>query len=330
MKKILSNKNFFNERGITLMTLAVMIIVLLILAGVTLSLTLGDTGIITQAVRAKEAQEIAAIKEDMQLAILDKELEKGGTGLTQEELEEIAGNYGEIQEDGNTIKTEEGYEIKIDEIYQEGGIIGGDTTTGELADLLEQLKTEIKSEVKQEISSELSMSGFVTLENVYPVGSIYTSTNNSKSPEELYPDLGWKWEQITNRFLYASEKSQEAGEEGGSETITLTNEQLPSHTHSIPNLSGTTSVAGEHVHQAENGAYYMVTHMDGQTGEATVGFADGAHFYGGWSRYRNTTYSGAHTHTVTTDASITGISGNSSPINILPPYLTVYMWKRIS
>ena len=51
-----------------------------------MSLTLGDNGIITQAQKAKEAQEIAAIKEDFQLAILDKELEKGGTGLTKEEL----------------------------------------------------------------------------------------------------------------------------------------------------------------------------------------------------------------------------------------------------
>ncbi len=294
MKKILSNKNFFNERGITLMTLAVMIIVLLILAGVTLSLTIGENGIITVAKKASQNYMEA------------QDYEEGAIKNLTSELAYILNGEGSSNDEDTGI------------------------TEDSIADLLEQLKTEIKSEVKQEISSELSMSGFVTLENVYPVGSIYTSTNNSKSPEELYPDLGWKWEQITNRFLYASEKSQEAGEEGGSETITLTNEQLPSHTHSIPNLSGTTSVAGEHVHQAENGAYYMVTLMDGQTGEATIGFADGAHFYGPWSRYRNTTYSGAHTHTVTTDASITGISGNSSPINILPPYLTVYMWKRIS
>ena len=121
----MQKKSIKETNGITLISLVITIIILLILAGVTLSLTLGDNGIITQAEKAKEAQEIAAIKEDLQLAILDKELEKGGTGLTQEELEEIAGNYGELQEDGNTIKTEDGYEIKIDEIYKPGGGTSG-------------------------------------------------------------------------------------------------------------------------------------------------------------------------------------------------------------
>ena len=137
------------EKGITLISLVITIIILLILAGVTLSLTLGDRGIITQAQKAKEAQEIAAIKEDMQLAILDKELEKGGTGLTKEELEEIAGNYGELQEDGNTIKTDEGYEIKIDEIYQEGGgTIGGDAVTDEEIAELQQKIEELEKTIE--------------------------------------------------------------------------------------------------------------------------------------------------------------------------------------
>ena len=110
MKK--NNALHTKTRGVTLISLVITVIILLILAGVTLTLTLGDNGIITQAQNAKEAQEIAAIKEDLQMAILGKELEKGGSGLNQEELEEIAGNYGELQEDGNTIKTDEGYEIK--------------------------------------------------------------------------------------------------------------------------------------------------------------------------------------------------------------------------
>ena len=137
-KKLIKQTN-----GVTLISLVITIIILLILAGVTLSLTLGENGIITQANKAKEAQEIAAIKEDFQLAILDKELEKGGTGLTKEELEEIASNYGELQEDGNTIKTEEGYEIKIDEIYQLGG---GTSTPGTETDneTILALEEEIK------------------------------------------------------------------------------------------------------------------------------------------------------------------------------------------
>ena len=158
------NKINKDENGVTLISLVITIIILLILAGVTLSLTLGDNGIITQAQKAKEAQEIAAIKEDFQLAILDKELEKGGTGLTKEELEEIAGNYGELQEDGNTIKTEEGYEIKIDEIYQSGGATGGSGATDEELAALQQKVEELEQTVEDLTNTKTELEG--TIENL--------------------------------------------------------------------------------------------------------------------------------------------------------------------
>ncbi len=169
MKKEIRNSNLKEVRkkqvkqakGITLVSLVVTIVILLILSGVTLSLTLGDRGIITQAVRAKEAQEIAAIKEDMQLALLDKELEKGGTGLTQEELEEIAGNYGELQEDGNTIKTDEGYEIKIDEIYKPGGTTGGDAATDEELAELQQKVEELEKTVEDLNNTKTELEGTI-------------------------------------------------------------------------------------------------------------------------------------------------------------------------
>ena len=161
MEEHMQKKSIKETNGITLISLVITIIILLILAGVTLSLTIGDNGIITQAQKAKEAQEIAAIKEDLQLAILDKELEKGGTGLTQEELEEIAGNYGELQEDGNTIKTEEGYEIKIDEIYQPGGTTGGSGASDEeLAALQEQVE-ELQQQVNNLENTKIELEGTI-------------------------------------------------------------------------------------------------------------------------------------------------------------------------
>jgi len=53
-----------NQKGITLIALVITIIVLLILAGVTISMVLGDDGIISQAQSAKEAQANAEQKED--------------------------------------------------------------------------------------------------------------------------------------------------------------------------------------------------------------------------------------------------------------------------
>ena len=53
INKKLARKNYSNQTGITLIALVVTIVVLLILAGVSISALFGDSGIID---RAKEAQ----------------------------------------------------------------------------------------------------------------------------------------------------------------------------------------------------------------------------------------------------------------------------------
>lgn len=57
----------------------------------------------------------------------------------------------------------------------------------------------------------------------YPVGAIFQSFDPT-SPEILF---GGKWEQITGRFLRAANDTQT----GGSDTVTLTANQIPSHNH---------------------------------------------------------------------------------------------------
>ena len=60
-------KQLRNKNGITLIALVVTIIVLIILAGVSISLVLGDNGIITKAKEAKQNTEIAKVEEEVQL-----------------------------------------------------------------------------------------------------------------------------------------------------------------------------------------------------------------------------------------------------------------------
>ena len=56
------------ETGITLIALVVTIVVLLILAGISISMLTGENGVITQAKKAKEETEIAEEKEAVQIA----------------------------------------------------------------------------------------------------------------------------------------------------------------------------------------------------------------------------------------------------------------------
>ena len=72
------NINFYEikleKSGITLIALVITIIVLLILAGVTISALNGDNGILTKAIDAKTITEISSLKEEIDLYVLGKEL----------------------------------------------------------------------------------------------------------------------------------------------------------------------------------------------------------------------------------------------------------------
>jgi len=80
---VIQKMNQKNQRGITLIALVITIIVLLILAGVTINMVLGDDGIIAQAQQAKTAQEKA--EEDENAKIADGELAIHFTRKKQDE-----------------------------------------------------------------------------------------------------------------------------------------------------------------------------------------------------------------------------------------------------
>ena len=65
-----------NKKGITLIALVITIIVLLVLAGVSLNMLLGENGILTKVQTAKSSQERAGLKEEAQLTMLSIETEK--------------------------------------------------------------------------------------------------------------------------------------------------------------------------------------------------------------------------------------------------------------
>jgi len=67
-----------NQKGITLIALVVTIIILLILAGVTINMVLGNDGIIEQAQQAKLAQIDEQIKEELEIWKAEKEIEARG------------------------------------------------------------------------------------------------------------------------------------------------------------------------------------------------------------------------------------------------------------
>lgn len=138
----------------------------------------------------------------------------------------------------------------------------------------------------------------INIDLIYPVGAIYLSTS-AINPSELF---GGEWEALEDRFLVGVGSKYAIGQIGGEETHTLTVAEIPSHTHSVNTNKIEPSVFN--------------TKPSSATGNLIEG--EGVVLTAYWA------YSGTQTPR---EGSQTGGSGAH---NNLPPYLAVYMWKRVA
>ncbi len=162
------------SQGITLVALVITIILLLILAGISIALTIGPNGIFNKAKEAKIEQELANIKESIVLELLDAEAELSLKGkiLEREQVKEIVSAYGELQADEDTLKIRNSEaEIKISELYKSQFLEDGEYT--QQKEKIKQLENRI-----QELEAELANKGNVKL---YKIGTYsgVTVTNGS-------------------------------------------------------------------------------------------------------------------------------------------------------
>lgn len=87
---------FKKERGITLVALVVTIVVLLILAGVSISMVLGNNGIVTKAQASQAAQDKAYAREVVESALKSVQIDvltgKKATGTVADVVAAIGGD----------------------------------------------------------------------------------------------------------------------------------------------------------------------------------------------------------------------------------------------
>lgn len=142
---------------------------------------------------------------------------------------------------------------------------------------------------------------------VYPVGSIYMSLTET-SPETLF---GGKWETIEGTFLFAGAPASAQyapGNTGGEFSHVLTINEMPSHTHT------------QQPHKHEGLRWFNSEVISGNEG--------------GWAGYHVTLANQFRVGednaiTTTTATALNNNSGGGQSHNNMPPYLCVYMWKRI-
>ncbi len=142
---------------------------------------------------------------------------------------------------------------------------------------------------------------------IYPVGSIYLSINET-NPSTLF---GGTWEQIKDKFLLSCGDIYQNKETGGEATHSLTINEMPSHNH-----TATTNTTGAHRHGYNGWWSYAAGSAKGSI--ANERLSDGER----WDPFNS---AGDHSHTVTINN-----TGSGQAHNNMPPYLAVYIWKRIS
>lgn len=140
---------------------------------------------------------------------------------------------------------------------------------------------------------------------IYPVGAIYMSVNNI-SPAILF---GGTWERIKDTFLLAAGDNYTAGGTGGEAEHILITDEIPAHTHGNKSLTGTMNPLAWAGSASESGIVSgRQNHID-RVGNSGSNWGD-----------RIYTINASHEHNSV---------GLGYAHNNMPPYLTVYMWKRV-
>lgn len=89
--------NFYKrERGITLIAVVITVIVLLILAGTSMAMLMGESGVVSKASEASEQNNIDKIIDDAKIDVYEVQVANGGR-ITEEQFDDILRKYGELQ-----------------------------------------------------------------------------------------------------------------------------------------------------------------------------------------------------------------------------------------
>lgn len=143
------------------------------------------------------------------------------------------------------------------------------TTKQYVDDLTNTISTAVQDNTDNiaALSNQISNISSTIFDNIYPVGSIYMSVNDT-NPSNLF---GGTWTQLKDRFLLGAGSTYTNGSTGGSATQKLSAANLPSHTHPqyIATDGGSTSANLDYNGWVSNGKAVAQGIPTGATGQGT-------------------------------------------------------------
>lgn len=219
-----------------------------------------------------------------------------------------------------------------------------------------------KAETDQKIAEAISDS--TDLNKIYPVG-IVTWFNSNVNPNTALPGLTWTYlnNGVGRTIRIAAANGSDVATTGGSDSVTLSVGNLPSHTHSFSATTSsfdygtkTTNTTGNHAHdrgnmeisgvfgwfRSDSGSFYTASGaFQMGSSQASHGFTGSNFTYGApvdfhasrtWTGVTNTTGNhahsvgiGAHSHTVSGN---TGGTGSGSAFSVTNQFYKLMAWVR--
>ena len=165
-------------------------------------------------------------------------------------------------------------------------------------------------------------------ELLYPVGKIVLETAISTEADMITHYGGSSWVLLSDTFLIGAGNTYNVNATGGATSVTLTESNLPAHTHTYTYRNSSTGSTTLTTNQIPSHSHKIWD----QTAEKAARGSDYGLVANNSITYSSgsTGGSGSHSHSIGSSTQNTGSKGSGTSFSILPTYTAVYIWKRTS
>lgn len=215
--------------------------------------------------------------------------------------------------------------------------------TESLADMTNDVMNKVdKDQVTQELgqatdkvpsqkllTDSLSSSEQNLINTIYPVGVVMWFAQ-SKNPNNLIPNTEWKYIGENKTVRLANQTGSNVLSTGGADSVTLTEQHLPAHKHSISANTDSfdygnknTNSTGEHAHEFDG--YYTDDTIENASNGSKRSWRRETQTTASAGNHTHTVAIGAHKHTLNADTAATGGGGT---LTITNAYIMLMGWYR--